>query len=95
VGETSHSPIHRRLGFSPTPEHASSWIYRRTATICTGCGSRHAEPATVERVNRLALGLCCLGGVLLWFATDRVILLILGLLLGVALGIGLGGQKRE
>ncbi|MFC7501672.1 hypothetical protein ACOACQ_00155 [Nocardioides sp. CPCC 206347] len=46
-------------------------------------------------MNRLALGLCCLGGVLLWFATDRVILLILGLLLGVALGIGLGGQKRE
>lgn len=95
MSEANHSPIHRRLGFSPTPEHASSWIHGRTATISTGCGSRHAEPATVERVNRLALGLCCLGGVLLWFATDRIILLILGLLLGVALGIGLGSPKKE
>ncbi|MCX6401323.1 MAG: hypothetical protein NTX33_15505 [Propionibacteriales bacterium] len=44
-------------------------------------------------MNRLALGLGCLGGVLLWFATDRIILLILGVLLGVALGVGLGGPK--
>lgn len=46
-------------------------------------------------MNRLALGVFCLAGVLLWFATDRIIVLILGVLLGVALGIGLGGPKKE
>lgn len=51
--------------------------------------------ATVSRVNRLALGLGCFSGVLLWFATDRIILLILGVLLGVALGVGLGGPKSD
>lgn len=51
--------------------------------------------ATVDGVNRVALGLCCLGGVLLWFATDRIILLILGVLLGLALGIGLSSQKPK
>ncbi|WP_157514771.1 hypothetical protein [Nocardioides sp. J54] len=47
-------------------------------------------------MNWTWLGVGCLAGVLLWFATDRFVLLVLGVLVGVALGIGLGsGTKSE
>ncbi|HWJ66508.1 MAG TPA: hypothetical protein VNT31_07515 [Nocardioides sp.] len=46
-------------------------------------------------MNLTWLGLGCLGGVVLWLATDRFILLVLGVLLGVALGIGLAGEKKS
>lgn len=47
-------------------------------------------------MNWLSLGLGCLAGVLLWFTTDRFLLLLLGVLLGVAFGIGMGsGSKSE
>lgn len=46
-------------------------------------------------VNLTWLGLCSLAGVLLWFASDHVILLVLGVLLGIALGIGFGGQRSR
>lgn len=46
-------------------------------------------------VNLTWLGLGCLGGVLLWLASDHFILLVLGVLLGVALGIGFGGRRAE
>ncbi|WP_157538348.1 MULTISPECIES: hypothetical protein [unclassified Nocardioides] len=47
-------------------------------------------------MNWQALGLGCLAGVLLWFTTDRFLLLLLGVLLGIAFGIGLGnGTKSE
>jgi hypothetical protein len=45
-------------------------------------------------MNWLALGVCTLGGVVFWFATDRFFLLILGLLLGIALGVGLGNTQK-
>lgn len=46
-------------------------------------------------MNLTWLGLGCLGGVLLWFASDHFVMLLLGLLLGVALGIGFGNNKPE
>ncbi len=45
-------------------------------------------------MNWTWLGVGCLGGVLLWFATDQFVLLLLGVLLGVALGIGLGSASK-
>ena len=46
-------------------------------------------------MNWTCLGLGCLAGVLLWFATDQFVLLILGVLLGIAVGIGLGAGSRS
>ncbi len=52
----------------------------------------HPGPATVAGVNLTWLGLGSLAGVILWFATDHVVLLVLGVLMGVALGIGLADR---
>ncbi|NGZ99871.1 hypothetical protein G5V59_05270 [Nocardioides sp. W3-2-3] len=46
-------------------------------------------------MNWTWLGLGALGGVLLWFATDQFVLLILGVLLGIAVGIGVGAASRS
>ncbi|WP_370289590.1 hypothetical protein [Nocardioides sp.] len=43
-------------------------------------------------MNLTWLGLGSLAGVILWFATDHVVLLVLGVLMGVALGIGLADR---
>lgn len=44
-------------------------------------------------MNLTWLGLGCLAGVILWFATDHIVLLVLGVLMGVALGIGLADRE--
>lgn len=46
-------------------------------------------------MNWTWLGLGCLAGVLLWFATDQFVLLVLGVLLGIAVGIGLGAGSSS
>ena len=46
-------------------------------------------------VNLTWLGLCSLACVLLWFASDHFVLLVLGVLLGIALGIGFGSQRSR
>lgn len=46
-------------------------------------------------MNWTWLGLGCLGGVLLWLATDQFVLLVLGVLLGLAVAIGIGAGSRS
>lgn len=46
-------------------------------------------------MNLLWLGVGCLGGVVLYLASDQLILLVLGVLVGVALGIGFGSESGE